>query len=95
MERELFSAVRSAASKVQAEKRAGKYQEALEVIAGLRKAVDDFFEERHGDGGEGGCAKKSPGIALGNPAGVHDDRGFLGIGWGGTQVGEIKFCFKF
>ncbi|HXJ04322.1 MAG TPA: glycine--tRNA ligase subunit beta [Candidatus Acidoferrum sp.] len=42
-ERELFSAVRSAASKVQAEKRAGKYQEALEVIAGLRKAVDNFF----------------------------------------------------
>jgi len=43
-ERELFTAVRSAASKVQAEKRAGKYQEALEVIAGLRKAVDNFFE---------------------------------------------------
>ena len=45
VERELFSAVRAAASKVQAEKRAGKYQEALEVIAGLRKAVDDFFEQ--------------------------------------------------
>ena len=44
-ERELFSAVRSAASKVQVEKRAGKYQEALEVIAGLRKAVDNFFEQ--------------------------------------------------
>ncbi|MGH9742405.1 MAG: glycine--tRNA ligase subunit beta, partial [Candidatus Acidiferrum sp.] len=44
-ERELFAAVRSAASKVQAEKRAGKYQEALEVIAGLRKAVDEFFEQ--------------------------------------------------
>ena len=44
VERELFSAVRSAAAKVQAEKRAGRYQEALEVIAGLRKAVDDFFE---------------------------------------------------
>ncbi|MGB6885916.1 MAG: glycine--tRNA ligase subunit beta, partial [Candidatus Acidiferrum sp.] len=43
VERELFSAVRAAASKVQAEKRAGKYQEALEVIAGLRKSVDDFF----------------------------------------------------
>jgi glycyl-tRNA synthetase beta chain len=43
-ERELFSAVRAAASKVQAQKRAGKYQEALEVVAGLRKAVDDFFE---------------------------------------------------
>jgi len=43
VERELFAAVRAAASKVQAEKRAGKYQEALEVIAGLRKAVDDFF----------------------------------------------------
>src|SRR5690242_2688348 len=44
-ERELFAAVRSAAAKVQAEKRAGKYQEALEVIAGLRKAVDEFFEK--------------------------------------------------
>ncbi|HLZ50524.1 MAG TPA: glycine--tRNA ligase subunit beta [Candidatus Acidoferrum sp.] len=44
-ERDLFSAVRSAATKVQAEKRAGKYQEALEVIAGLRKAVDEFFEK--------------------------------------------------
>jgi glycyl-tRNA synthetase beta chain len=44
-ERELFAAVRAAASKVQAEKRAGKYQEALEVVAGLRKAIDDFFEQ--------------------------------------------------
>ncbi|MGB6459812.1 MAG: glycine--tRNA ligase subunit beta, partial [Candidatus Acidiferrum sp.] len=44
-ERELFAAVRSSASKVQTEKRAGKYQEALEVIAGLRKAVDEFFEK--------------------------------------------------
>jgi len=43
-ERELYSAVRDAASKVQAQKRAGKYQEALEVIAGLRKAVDQFFD---------------------------------------------------
>jgi glycyl-tRNA synthetase beta chain len=43
-ERALFSAMRSAAGKVQADKRAGKYQEALEVIAGLRKTVDDFFE---------------------------------------------------
>jgi glycyl-tRNA synthetase beta chain len=45
VERELFSAVRAAASRVEAEKRAGKYQQALEVIAGLRKAVDDFFEQ--------------------------------------------------
>jgi glycyl-tRNA synthetase beta chain len=44
-ERELFATVRAAAAKVQAEKRAGKYQEALEVVAGLRKAVDDFFEQ--------------------------------------------------
>jgi glycyl-tRNA synthetase beta chain len=44
-ERELFAAVRAAASKVQAEKRVGKYQEALEVVSGLRKAVDDFFEQ--------------------------------------------------
>jgi glycyl-tRNA synthetase beta chain len=43
-ERELYSAVRDAASKVQVQKRAGKYQEALEVIAGLRKTVDQFFD---------------------------------------------------
>ena len=43
-ERELHSAVRDAAAKVQTQKRAGKYQEALEVIAGLRKAVDHFFD---------------------------------------------------
>ncbi len=45
VESDLFSAMRSAATKVQAEKRAGKYQEALEVVAGLRKAVDEFFEK--------------------------------------------------
>jgi glycyl-tRNA synthetase beta chain len=44
-ERELYGAVRDAAMKVQSLKRAGKYQEALEVIAGLRKAVDQFFDE--------------------------------------------------
>ena len=44
-ERELHAAIRAAAAKVQGDKRAGKYQEALEVIAGLRKAVDRFFEE--------------------------------------------------
>jgi glycyl-tRNA synthetase beta chain len=44
-ERELHRAVREAAAKVQNEKRAGRYQQALEAIAGLRKAVDRFFEE--------------------------------------------------
>jgi glycyl-tRNA synthetase beta chain len=43
-ERELYSAVREAAGKVQTHKRAGKYQEALETIAGLRKVVDQFFD---------------------------------------------------
>src|SRR6266700_1772886 len=43
-ERGLHSAVRDAASKVQTLKRAGKYQEALETIASLRKAVDHFFD---------------------------------------------------
>jgi glycyl-tRNA synthetase beta chain len=43
-ERELHAAVRGAAAKVQTQKRAGKYQEALETIAGLRKAVDHFFD---------------------------------------------------
>ena len=44
-ERELHSAVRDAALKVPALKRAGKYQEALDVIAGVRPAVDRFFDE--------------------------------------------------
>jgi glycyl-tRNA synthetase beta chain len=44
-ERELFAAVREAATKVQAEKRAGHYEQALERIAGLRKSVDRFFQE--------------------------------------------------
>ena len=44
-ERELFAAGREAASKVQTEKRAGHYEQALERIAGLRKTVDRFFEE--------------------------------------------------
>jgi glycyl-tRNA synthetase beta chain len=43
-ERELHAAVRAATAKVQTQKRAGKYQEALETIAGLRKAVDHFFD---------------------------------------------------
>jgi len=43
-ERALYSAVREAAAKVQTHKRAGKYQEALETIAGLRKVVDRFFD---------------------------------------------------
>jgi glycyl-tRNA synthetase beta chain len=42
-ERELYTAVRKAAAKVSEDKRAGRYQEALEEIAGLRKAVDQFF----------------------------------------------------
>jgi len=44
-ERELFSAGREAAIAVQAEKRAGRYEQALERIAGLRRAVDRFFDE--------------------------------------------------
>ena len=44
-ERELFDAGRAAATAVQAEKRAGHYERALEHIAGLRKAVDRFFDE--------------------------------------------------
>jgi glycyl-tRNA synthetase beta chain len=44
-ERELYAAVRKAAGKVNEDKRAGRYQEALEEIAGLRKAVDQFFLE--------------------------------------------------
>lgn len=43
-EHELYSAVRQAALNVQTQKRAGNYQEALAVIAGLRKVVDQFFD---------------------------------------------------
>jgi glycyl-tRNA synthetase beta chain len=43
VEKELHAAVRKAASKVSEEKRAGRYQEALEEIASLRKIVDQFF----------------------------------------------------
>jgi glycyl-tRNA synthetase beta chain len=44
-ERELYAAVRKAAGKVMEDKRAGRYQEALEEIAGLRKVVDQFFTD--------------------------------------------------
>jgi glycyl-tRNA synthetase beta chain len=44
-ERNLYAAVRKAAASVVVDKRMGKYQEALEEIAGLRKTVDAFFEE--------------------------------------------------
>ena len=44
-ERELFGAARETATKVQADKRAGNYEQALDRIAGLRKSVDRFFEE--------------------------------------------------
>src|SRR5579863_204076 len=43
-ERSLYAAVRKAAASVVVDKRLGKYQEALDEIAGLRKAVDGFFE---------------------------------------------------
>jgi len=42
-EKQLYAAVRKAAGKVGEDKRAGKYLEALEEIAGLRKVVDQFF----------------------------------------------------
>lgn len=42
-EKQLYAAVRKAAGKVGEDKRAGRYQEALEEIAGLRKVVDQFF----------------------------------------------------
>ena len=43
-ERDLHSAVRAAATKVLSLKRGGRYQEALDVIAGLRPVVDKFFD---------------------------------------------------
>jgi glycyl-tRNA synthetase beta chain len=45
IEKELHAAMRKAAGKVSEDKRAGKYQEALDEIAGLRKVVDQFFVE--------------------------------------------------
>jgi len=44
-EKALYAAVRKAAGKVSEDKRAGKYHEALDEIAGLRKVVDQFFVE--------------------------------------------------
>ena len=44
-EKALFSAMRKAAPKVEEQKRAGHYKEALEVIAALRPEVDRFFEQ--------------------------------------------------
>jgi glycyl-tRNA synthetase beta chain len=44
-ERELHGVMRKVAAQVTENKRAGRYQEALEEIAGTRKAVDRFFEE--------------------------------------------------
>ncbi len=43
-EKDLHAAVRKAAGKVAEYKRAGKFQEALEEIAALRKVVDTFFD---------------------------------------------------
>ena len=43
-ERALFDAMRKAGPKVEEQKRAGHYKEALEVIAALRPEVDKFFE---------------------------------------------------
>jgi glycyl-tRNA synthetase beta chain len=45
IERELHAAVRKAAAKVNEDKRAGKYLEALEEISRLRSVVDGFFEQ--------------------------------------------------
>ncbi|MGB7846723.1 MAG: glycine--tRNA ligase subunit beta, partial [Candidatus Acidiferrum sp.] len=42
-EKQLYAAMRKAAGKVSEDKRAGRYQGALEEIAGLRKVVDQFF----------------------------------------------------
>jgi glycyl-tRNA synthetase beta chain len=44
-ERALFSAMRKAAPKVEEQKRAGHYKEALDAIAAMRPDVDRFFEQ--------------------------------------------------
>jgi glycyl-tRNA synthetase beta chain len=44
-ERTLFASMRKAAPKVEEQKRAGHYKEALEAIAALRPDVDRFFEQ--------------------------------------------------
>jgi glycyl-tRNA synthetase beta chain len=44
-ERTLFAAMRKAAPKVEEQKRAGHYKEALEAVAALRPDVDRFFEQ--------------------------------------------------
>jgi glycyl-tRNA synthetase beta chain len=44
-ERTLFTSMRKAAPRVEEQKRAGHYKEALEVIASLRADIDRFFEQ--------------------------------------------------
>ncbi len=44
-EKAIFAAMRKAAPRVEEQKRAGHYKEALEVIAALRPEVDRFFEQ--------------------------------------------------
>jgi glycyl-tRNA synthetase beta chain len=44
-ERTLFTSMRKAAPKVEEQKRAGHYKEALEAVAALRPDVDRFFEQ--------------------------------------------------
>ena len=44
-ERALYSSAESANRKATADKRAGKYKEALQTIAELRPAVDQFFQD--------------------------------------------------
>jgi len=53
------------------------YREALQDIAGLRPAVDKFFDEGHGDGGGGAGSEEPADTAVGIIGAVFDDRGLL------------------
>src|SRR5260370_16703729 len=44
-ERSLYSSMQAAVPRVNEHKRAGRYREALEIIAALRSEIDKFFEQ--------------------------------------------------
>jgi glycyl-tRNA synthetase beta chain len=72
-EKGLYSAMHSAVPRVNEQKRAGHFREALEVIAALRPDVDKFFRASHGDGRGGNGSQKPPRTSFRTSAGVHDD----------------------
>ncbi len=72
------------------DKRAGKFQEALEEIAGLRKVVDTFFEKVMVMAEDEAVRKNRLALLSEIAARVHHDRGFLGAGWRRGKVRAVE-----